>query len=162
KLNPSLTRRVGVDTGCAAPAWRRRGPSEPMQLAVLAHEVHKGFGTSHRWTPILRGVSLGVARGEGLFMVGPAGSGQTALLSILGCILSPDSGSVQILGHDVARLGVQRLTAFRRQYLGFIFQTFNLFPNLSALDNIRLALTMRGVSLRDASERAADLLNQVG
>ena len=129
---------------------------------IVAENITKSFGASQRRQLILRGVSLSVSAGEVVFLVGPSGSGKTTLLSILGCILTPDSGSVQVLGKEVSRLDAQQLTAFRRHHLGFIFQSFNLFPTLSALDNIRLSLTMRGGSLRTATRQAADLLDQMG
>jgi putative ABC transport system ATP-binding protein len=97
-----------------------------------------------------------------VFLVGPPGSGKTTLLSILGCILTPDDGRVEVQGVEVSRLHAKQLTAFRRKHLGFIFQSFNLLPTLSALDNIRLAFTMRGVPLRSATAQAAELLNQMG
>jgi putative ABC transport system ATP-binding protein len=112
--------------------------------------------------PILRGVNLTVTCGETVFLVGPSGSGKTTLLSILGCLLTPDEGSVEVLGQDVSNMSVAELTAFRRDNLGFIFQSFNLFPTLSALDNVCLAMTIRGASLREAEGRAAELLGQVG
>lgn len=130
--------------------------------AVAAWDVTKSFGTGASRTPILRGVGLTVARGETVFLVGPSGSGKSTLLSILGCLLSPDSGSVHVLGHDVSRFSSEELTSFRREHLGFIFQSFNLFPTLSALDNVRLAMTIRGVGLRTAQARAWELLDQVG
>src|SRR5262249_42532268 len=74
----------------------------------------------------------------------------------------PDEGNVQVLGQEIAKKTPAELTAFRCQHLGFIFQTFNLFPTLSALDNIRLVLTMQGMALENASQRAAHLLDQVG
>jgi len=133
-----------------------------MQPAVVARDIEKSFGTGQRRTPILRGVSLEVARGEIVFLVGPSGSGKTTLLSLLGCLMRPDRGSVEVLGKDVSRLTIDQLTAFRRQNLGFVFQTFNLFPNLSALDNIQLALCMRRVPARIAKARSLELLGQVG
>jgi putative ABC transport system ATP-binding protein len=132
------------------------------QPTVVARDVHKSFGSGAHCTPVLRGVSMEASRGETVFLVGPSGSGKTTLLSVLGCILTPDYGSVQILGQEVAGMTVKQLTAFRRENLGFIFQTFNLFPTLSAQDNIALSLTMRGVGGREARQRASELLNQVG
>ena len=132
------------------------------QLVFRAFNIHKGFGTGRSRAGVLRGVSLGATRGETLFLIGPSGSGKTTLLSILGCILSPDDGSLQVMGQEVAHLTPRQRTELRRRHFGFIFQNFHLFPNLNSLDNIRLALTMRGVPLREAGERAADLLNQVG
>src|SRR6516162_2648230 len=132
-----------------------------MSLAVLARGVHKSFGSGNA-VPILKGAGMGAAAGETVFLVGPSGSGKTTLLSILGCILTPDRGTVQVLGQEVSNMSAAELTAFRRQHLGFIFQSFNLFPTLSALDNVSLVQTMRGISLREAQERSARLLDQVG
>ncbi len=129
---------------------------------LVARDVHKSFGSGTHRSPVLRGVSIDAARGETVFLVGPSGSGKTTLLSILGCIMTPDCGSVEVLGQEVGKMTPAQLTAFRRDNLGFIFQTFNLFPTLSALDNVCLTLAMRGASLRTARERASDLLNQVG
>ncbi len=129
---------------------------------IVAENIGKTFGAGQRRAVVLRDVSLSVSAGEVVFLVGPSGSGKTTLLSILGCILTPDSGRVRIRGVEVSRLSSQQLTAFRRQHLGFIFQSFNLFPTLSALDNVRLALTMRGAALRTATKQAADLLEQLG
>ncbi|MGE3809117.1 MAG: ABC transporter ATP-binding protein [Gemmataceae bacterium] len=134
---------------------------EVFMLAILGRDLHKSFRTGSVQTPILRGVGLGIARGETVFLVGPSGSGKTTLLSIIGCLLSADEGTVEILGQNVSRMNTNQLTAFRRQHLAFVFQTFNLFPTLSALDNVRLTLCMRGTSLTEASARALDLLGQV-
>lgn len=129
---------------------------------IVAENISKSFGTGSRRAVILRDVSLSVSAGEVVFLVGPSGSGKTTLLSILGCILTPDRGRVEVLGKEVSRMDARQLTTFRREHLGFIFQSFNLFPTLSALDNIRLAVTMRGGSLRTSTRQAADLLEQMG
>jgi putative ABC transport system ATP-binding protein len=131
-------------------------------LTLAASDVHKSFGSGPHRSPVLRGVSMEAARGETVFLVGPSGSGKTTLLSILGCIMTPDRGGLEVLGREVAGMAAKELTAFRRDNLGFIFQSFNLFPTLSAQDNVALALAIRHVPIRAASERAADLLNQVG
>jgi putative ABC transport system ATP-binding protein len=130
-------------------------------LALAARHVYKGFGTGPQRAPILRGVSLDVPRGQTAYLVGPSGSGKSTLLSILGCLLTPDSGHLQVLGREVSSLNSEQLTAFRRQHLSFIFQSFHLFPTLSALDNVSLALTMRGLTLATAARRATELLDRV-
>lgn len=131
-------------------------------LTIEAHDVGKSFGQGARRAAILRGVSLGARRGETVFLVGPSGSGKTTLLSILGCILTPDSGSVRVLGHEVSRFSAEQRTAFRREHIGFIFQSFNLFPTLSALDNVRLTLAVRRVAPRVAKAKASALLDRLG
>jgi putative ABC transport system ATP-binding protein len=145
-----------------APSGRSASAGPSAEVTIEAENVCKSFGTGQRQTLVLRGVGLAVSRGETVFFVGPSGSGKTTLLSVLGCILTPDAGTVRVLGRDVSRMGARELTTFRRENLGFIFQSFNLFPTLWALDNIRLTLTMRGLPLRTATDQAADLLNQMG
>ena len=129
--------------------------------ALVARHVYKGFGTGPQRTAVLRGVSLAIPCGQTTFLTGPSGSGKSTLLSILGCLLTPDHGSVRVLNQEIAGLTAAQLTALRRRCLSFVFQNFHLFPTLSALDNIRLALTMQGVALADATRRATDLLDRV-
>jgi putative ABC transport system ATP-binding protein len=130
--------------------------------AIWACGLDKSFGPSGSRIQVLKGVGLEVPRGEVVFLVGPSGGGKTTLLSILGCLLTPDRGAVRVLGQEISRLRPRELTAFRARHLAFVFQTFNLFPTLSALDNVCLSLTMCGVSLAEARRRAAAGLDQVG
>jgi putative ABC transport system ATP-binding protein len=133
-----------------------------MTAAIVARDVCKSFCNGAQTTHILRGVSLEIAPRETVFLVGPSGSGKTTLLSVLGCILTPDRGEVEVLGRPVAKLSNVELTAFRSEHLGFVFQSFNLFPTLSALDNVQLALSMRGWTRSAAKDKAAHMLEQVG
>jgi len=107
-------------------------------------------------------VSIDVNPGELMLLVGPSGSGKTTLLSIIGCILSPSSGSLRVLGEEVTRLRARDLPAIRRERIGFVFQAFNLFPTLTTLQNVALALDLKGVAGRQARDRAAALLDDVG
>jgi putative ABC transport system ATP-binding protein len=131
-------------------------------MAIEAQDLVKAFGAGTRRMPVVRDVSLEVAAGQIVFLVGPSGSGKTTLLSILGCLLRPDAGKVEVLGREITRLPPQALTDFRREHVGFVFQTFNLFPTLSALDNVSLALAMRGQPRAQAVAQAAAALAQVG
>jgi putative ABC transport system ATP-binding protein len=107
-------------------------------------------------------VTLDLHAGELALFVGPSGSGKTTLLSIMGCILRPTSGTLRVLGDDVTGFAERDLPAIRRERIGFIFQAFNLFPTLTALQNVALALDLKGVSGRQARDKAAQLLDQVG
>ena len=129
---------------------------------MLARDVFKSFGSGRDRTPILRGSAWRLARGESVFLVGPSGSGKTTLLSLLGCILTPDRGA-RVLGQEVSGCGPEQLAAFRRDHLGFVFQSFNLFPTLSAAGQRSPgALHARRRALGTARARAAELLDQVG
>lgn len=110
----------------------------------------------------LDGVDLQVAAGEVTLLMGPSGSGKTTLLSIMGCILRPSSGSVRIQGREVAGLSEAELPAVRLAHIGFIFQGFNLFPTLTAGENVELALDLTGQRGPAARQRAGELLEQVG
>lgn len=110
----------------------------------------------------LRGVNLSLARGELTLLMGPSGSGKTTLLSVLGCMLTPTAGSVRVLGRSTAGATAGDLAKLRRDHIGFVFQSYHLFPTLTALDNVRLALDVRGVRAAPAIAKAKDVLATVG
>ena len=110
----------------------------------------------------LSNVDLEIRSGELTLLMGPSGSGKTTLLSILGCILRATEGSLEVLGQSVGSLPEKELPRVRRRAIGFVFQGFNLFPALTAAENVRLALDVRGVGRPKAEERAAELLREVG
>ena len=112
--------------------------------------------------PALRGISFDVAKGEFLAVIGPSGSGKTTLLNLMGAIDKPTSGRIFIDGRDVTTLGEGELTKLRRHKIGFIFQFYNLIPALTALENVELPMLTAGVSRKDASKRASQLLETVG
>jgi putative ABC transport system ATP-binding protein len=107
-------------------------------------------------------VSLTVAAGEWVAIVGPSGSGKSTLLNLMGALDKPTSGSVRIDGHDVSSLTDERLSALRGHALGFVFQSFHLLRHLSAVDNVAVALTYRGVGRADRRARAVAALERVG
>src|SRR5712692_5552351 len=110
----------------------------------------------------LREVDLEVRAGELTLLMGPSGSGKTTLLSILGCILRASEGNLEILGEDVSLLREKELPRIRREAIGFVFQGFNLFPTLTAAENVALALDVRGLRGARAKQRAKELLDEVG
>ncbi len=112
-------------------------------------------------TPVLQGVSLELQRGEIVALEGPSGSGKTTLLQILGCILSPSAGTVEVSGHAVAAATAAGLAEVRKRHFGFVFQQFNLFPSLTARQNVEYALNLKGRRGRGAGEEAQRLIEQV-
>src|SRR5450755_3807600 len=112
--------------------------------AIEAIEVRKTFREGRESVDVLKGVSLSVEPGEVVAMEGPSGSGKTTFLSILGCLLMPSSGRLEIEGKEVDPGRPDRLWKFRRESIGFVFQQFNLFPSLTAAENIEYALNIKG------------------
>jgi putative ABC transport system ATP-binding protein len=130
--------------------------------AIAVDGVTKTYQSGAIAVHALRGVDLEVAPGEVLMLLGPSGSGKTTLLSIMGCILRATSGSVRIEGREVTQLPESMLPRVRLEHFGFVFQGFNLFPALTAAENVELALDLRGVRGRLARKRAEEALTRVG
>jgi len=107
-------------------------------------------------------VSFNVKSGEVVAVMGPSGSGKTTLLSIMGCILRPTSGEVIIKGIKTHEMDEHSLPQIRNKYIGFIFQAFNLFPALTALENVEVSLNLKGIKGKKAKEEARQLLERVG
>jgi len=134
-----------------------------MILPVLeAVDIVKILGRGPSQVQALKGVSLSLAGGELMLLMGPSGSGKTTLLSILGCILSPSSGQIRVCGQTTASLQPEEMAKLRRDYLGFIFQSYHLFPTLTAVDNVQLALDVRGEASAPAIVKAKAALATVG
>ncbi len=110
----------------------------------------------------LSDVNLEIHAGQLTLLMGPSGSGKTTLLSILGCILRASSGRLELLGDDVTSLPERELPRLRRDIIGFVFQGFNLFPTLTALENVVLAMDVRGIKGELARKRSEQLLAEVG
>ena len=110
----------------------------------------------------LDNVSFSVKDGEFVSIIGKSGSGKSTLLSLLGALDTPTSGSIMVDDEDIAKLSLIKQTAYRARKIGFVFQHYNLITNLSALENVMLALEYGGVPVRDREERAMQLLDEVG
>jgi len=133
-----------------------------VQPAIAVRKLVKTYEEGSAKVAALRGVDLAVARGELLMLVGPSGSGKTTLLSIMGCILTASSGSVQVAGREITTLRQKELPAVRLEHIGFVFQGFNLFPTLTAAENVELMLDLKGLSAVQSKKRSRELLAQVG
>ena len=125
---------------------------------IKACDIHKRFGGLE----VLKGVSLDIAKGETVSIVGASGAGKTTLLQILGTLMPADGGSVEIAGTDVGALNDKRLSQFRNRHIGFVFQFHHLLPEFTAAENVMLPALIGGMSRREAELRAADLLEMVG
>jgi len=129
---------------------------------IEARNLTKLFGRGHAQVRALRSVSLSLAGGKLTLLMGPSGSGKTTLLSILGCMLSPDAGEVRVCGISAKKAGPEQLAKIRRSYIGFVFQSYHLFPTLTAAENVQLALDVRGEHGLKARAKSRKLLARVG
>jgi putative ABC transport system ATP-binding protein len=129
---------------------------------VEALDVVKLLGKGAAQVQALKGVSLALKGGELTLLMGPSGSGKTTLLSILGCMLTPTRGSVRMGGRSTEGAGPEELAKLRREHVGFVFQSYHLFPTLTAADNVRLALDVRGDNSARAIAKTKDALALVG
>jgi len=131
-------------------------------LVIEATNVVKYLGSGAGRVAAVRGISLSLTGGQLALLMGPSGSGKTTLLSMLGCMLTPTSGTIRILGQATAGLLPERLADLRRRHVGFIFQNYHLFPTLTAAENVRLALEISGEHPWRAYAKAANALETVG
>jgi putative ABC transport system ATP-binding protein len=129
-------------------------------MSILqARNVIKDFAEGRESVRVLKGINFEIERGEIVALEGPSGSGKTTFLSILGCILTPTTGEVTI---DGVRADSSTLVDIRRRSLGFVFQQFNLFPSLTAVENVEYSLNVKGVRGRDARTEADRVIEAVG
>ena len=133
-----------------------------MSKLLQAEQICKSYRDGNNVTPVLHGVDLSLERGEMLAIVGSSGSGKSTLLHILGTLDSADSGTMQLLGQDVASLSVAQKARLRNEKLGFIYQFHHLLPEFHALDNVAMALRIGGENKQVAREKSAVLLKQFG
>lgn len=129
---------------------------------IVASSITHTFGSGPTAFTALRSVGLEVFPGEVLLLMGPSGSGKTTLVHILGCLLRPSEGRIALHGNVVGSLGDDELGALRLRNFGFVFQAYNLFPMLTATENVMVALDLMGVRSRAARNRARELLALVG
>ncbi len=129
---------------------------------IKVKDLTKTLGSGAREVKALRGIDLALRRGELTLLMGPSGSGKTTLLLVLGCMLSPTSGSVTVCGTDISKLKTEELAKIRRDHIGFVFQSYHLFPTLTAAQNVQLALDIRGEHGRAAEKKSREALEMVG
>ena len=131
-------------------------------IAVSCRGVVKDFGTPSTRARALQGVDLDVHLGELTFLVGPSGSGKSTLISVITGILAPDGGTVEVLGVNLAELGRSSLVNFRGAKIGIVFQQFNLFPALTALENVAVAMYAQGHPVAGSRASSREILDDLG
>ncbi len=132
------------------------------ETVLAAKNIVKELGRGAGKVMALKGVNLELVRGELTLLMGPSGSGKTTFLSILGCIMAPTAGDIHVAGQSTDGLDPEELAVLRRDHIGFIFQSYNLFPTLTALENVRISLDVRGQKGYKAARRSEDVLREVG
>ncbi|MBD2304271.1 ABC transporter ATP-binding protein [Chroococcidiopsis sp. FACHB-1243] len=154
-IKPSVKhRKRSAESNC--------GANIPESSAIVAKGIEMAFQSGQQQYPVLKGIDLEIRSGDIQLLMGPSGSGKTTLLSILAGLLTPTEGCVYLLGKEITRMSREKLAKFRLHNIGFIFQGFNLFPALTAAENVELVLNYKGINGAIAQKQARTLLEQVG
>ncbi len=132
------------------------------QTVLRLERVSRNYGSGESAVCAVQNVSLDLESRKFFMLMGPSGSGKTTLLMVMGCLLKPSSGSVYVFGSEVSDLDETQLPRVRREKIGFIFQGFNLFPALTALENVEAALNLKGVRGERGRDEAVKLLSRLG
>ena len=138
-------------------------PARPHDGVIIRmEEIRKVYDTGKVRVEALKGIDLVVNRGEFVAVVGPSGSGKSTLMNLIGCLDTPTDGRYFLAGERVAGLSRDQLADVRNRRVGFVFQSFNLLPQISSLENVEMPLLFGGVPPRKRKERAAEMLSKVG
>jgi len=129
-----------------------------IEIRGIIRDFKLGQETVH----VLKGIDLDIIRGEYVAIMGPSGSGKSTLMNLLGCLDTPTAGSYILNGQDVSQMSDDEMADIRNTEIGFVFQTFNLLPRTTALDNVALPMIYAGASKKAREERAAEVLTDVG
>lgn len=143
----------------------KRGTSEATQagkIRVRARDIHKVFQRGSERIDVLQGVNLEIPQGDFVALMGPSGSGKTTLLNLIGGLDSPTQGTIEVGGQRLSELSGSRLTRWRAENIGFVFQLYNLLPILTAERNVELPLLLTHLSKRERREHVAAVLELVG
>ena len=135
---------------------------DPRPPVVELQGIEKVYSMGDRGVTALSGIDLLITEGELVAIMGPSGSGKSTLMNVLGCLDNPSAGTYRLSGRDVSRLSERELAVVRNRDIGFVFQSFNLLPRASALENVELPLVYGGVPARQRRERAEAALESVG
>jgi putative ABC transport system ATP-binding protein len=133
-----------------------------MSLVIKIRDITRDFPLGQEVVKVLKGIDLDIEKGEYVALMGPSGSGKSTLMNLLGCLDTPTSGTYELSGSDVSNMSDDELAEIRNKEIGFIFQTFNLLPRNTALENVALPMIYAGVSKGDRTKRAKEVLKDVG
>jgi len=133
-----------------------------MSNVIKIRQIIRDFQLGQETVHVLKGIDLDIERGEYVAIMGPSGSGKSTLMNLLGCLDTPTGGSYILNGKDVSKMSDDDLAEIRNKEIGFVFQTFNLLPRTTALDNVALPMIYAGASKKDRTVRAEEVLSDVG
>ena len=133
-----------------------------MSNVITIRNIIRDFQLGHETVHVLKGIDLDIERGDYVAIMGPSGSGKSTLMNLLGCLDTPTGGTYVLNGKDVSQMSDDDLAEIRNKEIGFVFQTFNLLPRTTALDNVALPMIYAGASKKDRTERAKKVLTDVG
>ncbi|SCX91891.1 putative ABC transport system ATP-binding protein [Nonlabens sp. Hel1_33_55] len=129
---------------------------------IEVRDIVRNFKLGQEEVKVLKGIDLDIKRGDYVAFMGPSGSGKSTFMNLLGCLDTPTSGTYRLNGTDVSSLSDDQLADIRNTEIGFVFQTFNLLPRTTALDNVALPMIYAGMSKKDRNVRATEVLTSVG
>lgn len=133
-----------------------------MSKVIEIRQITRDFPLGNEVVKVLKGIDLDIDRGEYVAIMGPSGSGKSTLMNLLGCLDTPTSGTYILNGKDASQMGDDELAEIRNKEIGFVFQTFNLLPRTTALENVALPMIYAGYSKTDRTKRAEEVLTNVG
>ncbi|GER59714.1 macrolide ABC transporter ATP-binding protein [Patiriisocius marinus] len=133
-----------------------------MSLVIDIKGIRRDFPLGQEIVKVLKGIDLQIEKGDYVALMGPSGSGKSTLMNLLGCLDTPTSGSYLLNGQDVSNMTDDALAEIRNKEIGFVFQTFNLLPRTTALDNVALPMIYAGASKKERTKRAEEVLTDVG
>lgn len=133
-----------------------------MSLVIKIRGIRRDFPLGQEIVKVLKGIDLDIEKGEYVALMGPSGSGKSTLMNLLGCLDTPTAGTYELNGQDVSSMTDDELAEIRNKEIGFVFQTFNLLPRTTALDNVALPMIYAGASKGTRNDRAEEVLTEVG
>tara|TARA_B100000795_G_scaffold114976_1_gene85353 strand:- start:3789 stop:4478 length:690 start_codon:yes stop_codon:yes gene_type:complete len=133
-----------------------------MGLVIDIKAIRRDFPLGQEIVKVLKGIDLQIEKGEYVALMGPSGSGKSTLMNLLGCLDTPTEGSYLLSGQDVSNMSDDELAEIRNKEIGFVFQTFNLLPRTTALDNVALPMVYAGATKAQRTKRAQEVLTDVG